>query len=474
MLGVGKVGVAIAVAVLSGTGSHGDRQRPPLAITMPAGEVGPKAAVLRGIVKPRGPSTTYWFVYGTSEKYGAKTPEGVAGGRRPSRVSALVEGLAPDTTYHFRLLARNGKGVAKGQDRVFVTLPVDDGGGSENGEGEEEEAKGWSLQTTPNPGGFGNNLETVSCLSAAGCIAAGESSGPMAELWDGSSWSLIPTPAAPVEVDSVSCTSLVACTAVGHSETSTFAMRWDGAEWNIQSTVDQPGASRSLLHGVSCVSPTFCMAVGNYETGAGWYPLAEVWDGAEWSLQAIPNLAGISVNYLYDVSCTSSTACTAGGYTPGGAFSAHWNGVSWTAQKAPPGSSSFDGVSCTSATSCIAVGHTPSIAGVHAARWNGAEWQTMVAVNPPGSVRAELTSVACVSTSACVAVGWFESEAGTGTAYTLAEIWNGAEWRIEPTVNPPGSVSSGLQDVSCVVPLVCEAVGRYNAGPILGFAERYE
>jgi hypothetical protein len=85
-----------------------------------------------------------------------------------------------------------------------------------------------------------------------------------------------------------------------------------------------------------------------------------------------------------------------------------------------------------------------------------------------------LSGVSCVSTESCVAVGWSETKAGTGTAYALAELWNGTDWQIRHTPNPPQSVSSVLQDVSCVEPLICEAVGRYNGGPILGFAERFE
>jgi hypothetical protein len=494
-----KIGVGIAaVAIFLSVGAHGSAAvHPPRVVTKSASEVGMETATLRGIAKPRKSSATYWFVYGLSKEYGGKTfKKSIGLGERALQVSALIDDLSPGTTYHFRIVVRNHRGTRKGRDRLFTTLPGEEkgsgsgsasggggdgstggaGGGGSGGDGGggKDEVKGWSLQTTPNPGGFGNNLETVSCLSSTECIAAGESNGPMAERWDGAGWSPMPTPAAWVEVDSVSCTSSVACTAVGHTETSTFVMRWDGTEWKIQKSPNKTGASHSLLHGVSCTSATFCVAVGNYQNDKGWYPLAEVWDGTEWKIQEMPSPIGTAVNYVYDVSCTSSTACTAVGYTPHGTLAERWDGGEWKVQKTPPGGSGFDGVSCTSSMSCIAVGHTLSIEETYAARWNGTEWKTLGTLNPPGALRAELSSVSCVSISACAAVGWFETEAGTGKAYTLAEIWNGSEWEIESTPNPPGSVSSGLQDVSCVAPFVCEAVGRYNAGPILGFAERYE
>jgi hypothetical protein len=36
-------------------------------------------------------------------------------------VSALIKGLKPGTTYHFRLVARNSAGTVDGQDVTFTT-----------------------------------------------------------------------------------------------------------------------------------------------------------------------------------------------------------------------------------------------------------------------------------------------------------------------------------------------------------------
>src|SRR4051812_48974876 len=127
-----KIGVGIAVvAALSGVGAHEDGLvRPPLAVTKPANEIGVERAMVRGIAKPRKSSTTYWFVYGPSKEYGAKTPEESVGvGRRPLKVSALIDDLLPGTTYHFRIVARNRAGTAKGRDRMFTTLPGEEKGG---------------------------------------------------------------------------------------------------------------------------------------------------------------------------------------------------------------------------------------------------------------------------------------------------------------------------------------------------------
>jgi hypothetical protein len=39
-------------------------------------------------------------------------------------VSAAVPGLAPATTYHFRIVAENGGGISYGADQSFTTLPA--------------------------------------------------------------------------------------------------------------------------------------------------------------------------------------------------------------------------------------------------------------------------------------------------------------------------------------------------------------
>jgi hypothetical protein len=84
--------------------------------------VAQSTVVLNGSVNPGRAATTYFFQYGTTRLYGANTAAGSAGaGRRAVRVSAAVGGLVPATTYHFRLVARNAKGLTFGRDRTFRT-----------------------------------------------------------------------------------------------------------------------------------------------------------------------------------------------------------------------------------------------------------------------------------------------------------------------------------------------------------------
>src|SRR5262249_40638068 len=71
-------------------------------------------------------STTYHFEYGTNASYGAITPESAAIGadNLEHPVSQAIGGLAPGTTYHFRVVASNGFGITAAPDQTFQTVPL--------------------------------------------------------------------------------------------------------------------------------------------------------------------------------------------------------------------------------------------------------------------------------------------------------------------------------------------------------------
>jgi hypothetical protein len=87
------------------------------------------SATLLAEVNPEGSSTTYQFEYGTSESYGQDAPSSEAllgAGTSTVSVEAHVQGLAPGTTYHFRVVASNAGGVMRGADQTFTTQHDDD------------------------------------------------------------------------------------------------------------------------------------------------------------------------------------------------------------------------------------------------------------------------------------------------------------------------------------------------------------
>jgi hypothetical protein len=96
---------------------------PPGATTGSARNVTPVAARLTATVDPNGRATTYHFEYGTSTSYGKRTAEAGAGSGQSARsVSASIAGLTPNTHYHYRVVATNDAGVARGRDRTFTAL----------------------------------------------------------------------------------------------------------------------------------------------------------------------------------------------------------------------------------------------------------------------------------------------------------------------------------------------------------------
>jgi plastocyanin len=94
----------------------------PVVSTAAASAVGETGATLNGSVNPSGQSTTYHFDYGATGSYGQETPEEAAGeGTTAASKSAVVSGLTPATTYHFRIVAKSAAGTTLGADRTFST-----------------------------------------------------------------------------------------------------------------------------------------------------------------------------------------------------------------------------------------------------------------------------------------------------------------------------------------------------------------
>jgi sugar lactone lactonase YvrE len=97
----------------------------PTVVTGAATSINSTTATLNGTINPQGTPTAYRFKYGTSTSYGSLTSITTDGsGTADVAVSTPISGLAPSTTYHFRLVAlQGGDEVASGQDATFTTAP---------------------------------------------------------------------------------------------------------------------------------------------------------------------------------------------------------------------------------------------------------------------------------------------------------------------------------------------------------------
>lgn len=97
-------------------------EQAPAVTTGSASGVSSSAATLNGTVNPNGQATTGHFEYGTTTAYGSTTPNFNAGsGTTAVDKSAVLTGLQPSTTYHYRVDATNATGSATGADQTFTT-----------------------------------------------------------------------------------------------------------------------------------------------------------------------------------------------------------------------------------------------------------------------------------------------------------------------------------------------------------------
>jgi hypothetical protein len=330
------------------------------------------------------------------------------------------------------------------------------------------------------------------------CVAVGTSSAPVTvtESWNGTAWAIQPTPNPNWTLSGVSCVSVTFCSAVGNNSNGSYlshspvADSWNGTQWAAQPIANpSPGTT---LSAVSCVSTTFCIAVGQdsrQPSVTRWRPLAARWIGARWVIQATvkPRRGGA----LLGVSCVSANACTAvGSYdisrspaVEDGTFAERWNGKRWTIQPTPNAHGWFQSalfsVSCESANTCTAVGSafgTGNSSETLAERWNGKRWTIQptpnrLAIQPThnstGFPNDSLSAVSCISTTACTAVGQYGVYLKDATlAKTLTERWNGKRWTIQPTPNP--TAHSSLSGISCLPPTSCTAVGSFFGADGLG------
>jgi hypothetical protein len=276
-------------------------------------------------------------------------------------------------------------------------------------------------------------------------------------------------------LNGVSCVSKTECIAVGDGYGgfgASFVEQWNGSRWSLQQT------SAAELNGVSCLSATACMAVGGYS--------AEWWDGTRWSGVPTPMKPN---SELDAVSCSSATACTAvgrkgltgtGGVEQGKSYAVQWNGSRWSKEPVPHAGHPvrkddiqlLTAVSCSSATACTAVGNYQNFnlnARTLAERWNGRKWspqRTPQYGTAPNwrSPWLAFGGVSCPSAKECIAVGSYTTNGGPGSR-VIAARWSNGRWSPQQIPNPGRfnlcSSNFPCPSVSCPSARLCIAVGSY-------------
>ena len=369
----------------------------------------------------------------------------------------------------------------------------------------------------------------IAAFVAAAVMVAAASVGSAASTAAPSSWTVATSPRVTL-LNGVSCASSTFCVAVGLTlvpdleYTRPQIVTWNGTTWSLTPTPKK--SVDSGLASVSCISASDCVAVGEYDGGAGgrgYRALSETWNGTSWSIVASPNRT-TEDNGLYGVSCTSASNCVAVGYysydsdgreTPL-ALIERWNGSAWSIVPAPARSnhSWLGGVSRNSSSSCVAVGEYETSSEYDKTlveAWNGSDWSVVPSPNagtsspewgssllsvslstqatawllavraewnrptiephrilewtkwslmPSSSVSGYLDGVSCIAATECVAVG------NLPCCVALIETLNGSVWSVTPNPSDADALE-GLWGVSCVKSGICVAVGQNSPDAIV-------
>lgn len=152
-------------------------------------------------------------------------------------------------------------------------------------------------------------LSGVSC-TATSCVAVGyhragsgatAGNAPLVETRRNGSWHLDATPAPKNNVDSqlfgVDCVSATHCVAFGSTDTQSrgyeLAATYRGAKWVFTRPAEPARVQRVFINRLSCVTATFCVAVGGFYSYSGTAPmLAAVHTANGWKQTVLPTPKG--------------------------------------------------------------------------------------------------------------------------------------------------------------------------------------
>jgi hypothetical protein len=135
---------------------------------------------------------------------------------------------------------------------------------------------------------------------------ASQSSVPqtLVESWNGAAWAVVPSPdgggVSENDLADVSCSSATSCLAVGtyvnpalssvYVVDDTLVESWNGSAWSVVPSPNH-GSYTNELSAVSCTAASNCVAVGLYENASNYsQTLIEAWDGASWVVVASPDV----------------------------------------------------------------------------------------------------------------------------------------------------------------------------------------
>jgi hypothetical protein len=321
-----------------------------------------------------------------------------------------VTALAPDDVWTVGYYAQNATSPAR-------TLAAHWDGGA------------WSVVNSPNPDPQSNILLAVDALAGNDVWAVGNRGGgariTLVEHWDGTQWSWVPAPTPAIEshlraVDAIAAGDVWA---VGYQIISsggvglhqTLIEHWDGSQWSV---IPSPnvGPTHNSLYAVAAVASNDVWAAGFYvhSVTGNQQTLLLHWDGSAWSVVPSPNPGNL--NYLYGLTALSPTDVWAVGYRDQQTLTLHWDGTAWS-HVPSPSPNQFNvlyGVGGSGPDDVWAVGYhccNGNQGWSLLLHWDGAGW-SVVPSPSPGVHANYLNGVAAIGPGDAWAVGNFSACSG--------------------------------------------------------------
>jgi hypothetical protein len=326
----------------------------------------------------------------------------------------------------------------------------------------------------------------TSCVRASFCVAVGggtilhgrsslTSNAGLIWRYDGHSWRL----SARVRIGqsslaAVSCISATFCLAVGRAGnpiSKVLALRWNGRSWSqVAATSPASSGNGDALGSVDCLSREDCWAVGAVnlgEVGAGvHHDLLEHWNGRRFTAVAAPS----SGNPVAAIACAGTHDCWASAYPPGAQRTTneivHFNGRSFGVERLPESLiGGAAGISCRTLATCWIVGMRSAEGNAPVAMHLVSGAWRIAPMPSPRYPDVTLQGLDCASPSDCWAVG-ANMLVGPGIrppfkSALFAEQWNGSAWQIATVVHAQRGF---LASASCAPTGFCVAAGQTSSG----------
>jgi hypothetical protein len=275
----------------------------------------------------------------------------------------------------------------------------------------------WSVVPSPSPGDE-NLLTSVSAASATDAWAAGMSATPLTIVhedeplllhWDGRSWTEDPFIDGALPLVSVKA---LASDDVWVGGELLFLGHFDGASW---AAVPHPDLEEGAIHAIDASGPNDVWFVGvkEAEGGAGEFALVQRWDGARISVVESPPVNLGEASALWGVEVISPTDVWAvgdrGDEGANQTLIEHWDGSAWTIVPSPNPGTDFNELSAVAAVApddVYAVG-TYSTDGVEhplVIHWDGVSWTELRAWGPSSGM-ATLKGLTAAGPARVFAVG---------------------------------------------------------------------